>query len=118
MATIEALQDEFSRELAALNVRVDALEAELAVVRGMADQNAKDIAKHKIKTEDIEPLEERVGVLEVEHDEKIAGIWDDLNRFRSCKRTFTFQDIDVHGEIPVDGEGDPALSLQGSLDTH
>jgi hypothetical protein len=43
----------------------------------MADQNAKDIAEtyHKIKTEDIEPLEERVGVLEakaVEHDEKIC----------------------------------------------
>ncbi len=103
VATIEALQDEFSRELAALNVRVDALEAELAVVRGMADQNAKDIAEtyHKIKTEDIEPLEERVGVLEakaVEHDEKIAGIWDDLNRFRfSGSDEVIFTDIDLYG---------------------
>lgn len=109
VATIEALQDEFSRELAALNVRVDALEAELAVVRGMADQNAKDIAEtyHKIKTEDIEPLEERVGVLEakaVEHDEKIAGIWDDLNRFRfSGSDEVVFTDIDLYGPA-ADGE--------------
>jgi len=75
----------------------------------MADQNAKDIAEtyHKIKTEDIEPLEERVGVLEakaVEHDEKIAGIWDDLNRFRfSGSDEVVFTDIDLYGPA-ADGE--------------
>ena len=68
----------------------------------MADQNAKDIAEtyHKIKTEDIEPLEERVGVLEakaVEHDEKIAGIWDDLNRFRFSGSDGGIHRYDLYG---------------------
>ncbi|MGI6539763.1 MAG: S-layer homology domain-containing protein [Bacillota bacterium] len=104
VATIDALQAEFSRELAALNLRVDAVERELAVVRGMADQNAKDIAEtyHRIKTEDIAPLEERVAKLEgkaAEHDEKISGIWDDLNRFRfTGTNTAQFTDIDLRGE--------------------
>ena len=104
VATIDALQAEFSRELAALNLRVDAVERELAVVRGMADQNAKDIAEtyHRIKTEDIAPLEERVAKLEgkaAEHDEKISGIWDDLNRFRfTGTNTAQFTDIDLRGD--------------------
>lgn len=76
VATIEALQTEFSRELAALNVRVDALESETAVIRGIADQNTKDI----------------------------ASIWDDLNRFRfSGSDEVIFTDIDLYGPA-ADGE--------------
>jgi len=114
MATIDALRAEYDTELkalgvridavdAALNARIDALEVEVADVRALADQNAFDIVDtyHKIKTEDIAPLTERVDKLEesaaAAHAE-IKALRGDFNKVRiGGSNELKFVDIDVEG---------------------
>jgi len=142
MAVIDALRAEYDTELkalgaridavdAALNTRIDALEIEVADVRALADQNAFDIVDtyHKIKTEDIAPLTERVGKLEestaAAHAE-IKALRDDFGKVRiGGSNELKFVDIDAYGDVgaafyknPFAGSGSvyaPTSKLENTL---
>ena len=124
MAVIDALRAEYDTELralgaridavdAALNARIDAVEAEVADVRALADQNAFDIVDtyHKIKTEDIAPLTERVDKLEASAaaaHEKIQALRGDFNKVRiGGSDELKFVDIDLHGDVGAHFYKDP-----------
>ncbi len=142
MAVVDALRAEYDTELkalgaridavdAALNARIDALEVEVADVRALADQNAFDIVDtyHKLKTEDIAPLTERVDKLEesaaAAHAE-IQALRGDFNKVRiGGSNELKFVDIDVDGEVdaaflkdpfnPGSGEYEGTSKLENTL---
>ena len=98
VATIDALKTEYDRELKALSARVGNLESQLAKVQAQADQNTRDIAEnyHKIKTEEIAPLNQRVGKLE----EEVAAVKTEVNRVRiTGSDEVKFVDITAHGDV-------------------
>ncbi|MBP7892200.1 MAG: S-layer homology domain-containing protein [Firmicutes bacterium] len=124
MAVIDSLRTEYDTELralgaridavdAALNARMDALEAEVADVRALADQNAFDIIDtyHKLKTEDIAPLAERVDKLEestaAAHAD-IKALRGDFNKVRiGGTNELKFVDIDLDGDTEAVFAKDP-----------
>jgi len=124
MAVIDSLRTEYDTELralgaridavdAALNARMDALEAEVADVRALADQNAFDIIDtyHKLKTEDIAPLAERVDKLEestaAAHAD-IKALRGDFNKVRiGGTNELKFVDIDLDGDTGAVFAKDP-----------
>jgi|GEM_PF-3857346 NifU-like protein involved in Fe-S cluster formation len=130
MAVVEALRSDFDTELKALGARIDAvdaalnlcivaLEAEVADVRALADQNAFDIIDtyHKLKTEDIAPLAARVDHLEestaVAHA-KIQELRDDFGKVRiTGSDELKFVDIDLDGEVGAKFYKDPFKPASG-----
>ncbi len=124
VAVLDALRSEYDTELAALgaridavdaalNLRIDALEAEVAEVRALADQNAFDIVDtyHRLKTEDIAPLTERVAKLEdsaADAHAKIDGLRDDFGKVQiHGSDELKFVDIDLDGAVGAKFYKDP-----------
>ncbi len=133
MAAIDAVRAEYDTELkalgaridavdAALNARIDALEAEVADVRALADQNAFDIVDtyHRLKTEDIAPLTERVDKLEesaAAAQAEIKALRGDFNKVRiGGSNELKFVDIDVDGAVGAEFYKDP-FARSGSVYT-